>query len=210
MPKFLFYLERKLAAKLLLLLRKSIRFNVVNQETSDNIRCIYMFWHRNLLPLTMQRVYSNAGVLVSSSTDGELIAGPLIELGYIPIRGSSTREGSKAMLEMIRAAKQISLAITPDGPKGPSGTIHPGIFQIALLAKIPIVAIAADTDREWVFNSWDRFRFPKPFSRVTAVYSDPIYVESKESIPAVEAALRNFMKTEETKFKVQHEKSKRL
>ncbi len=207
MHKALFYLERKLAAKILLLLRRSIHFNVINQEASDDIRCIYMFWHRNLLPLTMQRVFSQAGVLVSSSTDGELIAGPLKELGYVPIRGSSTREGSRAMLEMIRAAKTISLAITPDGPKGPIGTIHPGIFQIAILAKIPIVAIASDTDREWVFNSWDRFRFPKPFARVTAVYSDPIYVDSKDSIPAVETALRSFFTTQEAKFKVNHEKS---
>ncbi|MDD2228607.1 MAG: lysophospholipid acyltransferase family protein [Candidatus Cloacimonetes bacterium] len=208
MHKFFFYLERKLAAKFLLLLRKSIRFTVINQEASDNIRCIYMFWHRNLLPLTMQRVFSGAGVLVSSSTDGELIAGPLEELGYIAIRGSSTRQGAKAMLEMIRAAKSISLAITPDGPKGPHGSIHPGIFQIALLAKIPIVAIASHTNREWVFNSWDRFRFPKPFSCVTAVYSDPIYVDCKESFSDAEDALRRFMSIEESKFKAKHKKHK--
>ncbi|GAB1467516.1 hypothetical protein MASR2M64_01880 [Candidatus Cloacimonadota bacterium] len=207
MRNIFFYLERKLAAKFLLLLRKTIRFTVINQEASDNIRCIYMFWHRNLLPLTMQRAFSGAGVLVSSSKDGELIAGPLKELGYIAIRGSSTREGAKAMLEMIRAAKNISLAITPDGPKGPSGTIHPGIFQIALLAKVPIVAIASETSREWVFNSWDRFRFPKPFSRVTAVYSDPIYVKSKESFPEAEAALRSFMATEEKSFNAKQKRS---
>ncbi|PKN73214.1 MAG: hypothetical protein CVU50_04250 [Candidatus Cloacimonetes bacterium HGW-Cloacimonetes-3] len=207
MHKAIFYLERKIAAKLLLLLRRSIHFDVVNQEASDNIRCIYMFWHRNLLPLTMQRAFSHAGVLVSSSADGELIAGPLKELGYIPIRGSSTREGTKAMLEMIRAARNISLAITPDGPKGPIGTMHPGIFQIALLAKIPIVAIACDTDREWVFNSWDRFRFPKPFAKVSAVYSDPFYVDSKAAFPAVETALRSFMTNQETKFRVKHEKN---
>lgn len=200
MHKALFYLERKLAAGLLLGLRKTIKFLVSNQEASDGIRCIYVFWHRNLLPLTMQRVYSGAGVLVSSSTDGELIAGPLEELGYKAIRGSSTRNGSRAMLEMIRAAKDISLAITPDGPKGPVGTIHPGVFQIALIAGIPIVAIAADVNREWVFNSWDRFRFPKPFSVVRAVYSDPMYVPNKESIPDVENALRNFFTSQEIKF----------
>ena len=192
MHKALFYLERKLAAGLLLGLKKTIKFQVNNQEASDGIRCIYVFWHRNLLPLTMQRVYSGAGVLVSSSTDGEL--------GYKAIRGSSSRNGSRAMLEMIRAAKDISLAITPDGPKGPVGTIHPGVFQIALIAGIPIVAIAADVNREWVFNSWDRFRFPKPFSVVRAVYSDPIYVANKESIPDVENALRNFFTSQEIKF----------
>ncbi|HCX59803.1 MAG TPA: hypothetical protein DG355_04000, partial [Candidatus Cloacimonas sp.] len=61
---------------------------------------------------------------------------------------------------------QRSLAITPDGPKGPLGTIHPGMFQLALLARIPIVGVACHTNREWVFNSWDRFRFPKPFAKI--------------------------------------------
>ncbi|MDD4309570.1 MAG: lysophospholipid acyltransferase family protein [Candidatus Cloacimonetes bacterium] len=201
MPKFLFYLERKLAAGFLRLLRKSLRFNVINQEASDNIRCIYMFWHRNLLLLTLQRVDSGAGVMVSQSQDGELIAGPLLELGYIPIRGSSSRMGSRAMLEMIRSAKDISLAITPDGPKGPCYSMHPGVFQIALLAKIPIVAIAVHAKKEWIFNSWDRFRFPKPFSQLTVIYSTPFFVENKQSIPITETEIRKFMQTQEELFK---------
>ncbi len=200
MHKAIFYIERKLAAKLLLGLRATIKFRISNQEASDNLRCIYVFWHRNLLLLTMQRINSGAGVLVSSSNDGELIAGPLEELGYKAIRGSSSRNGSRAMFEMIRAARDISLAITPDGPKGPVGTMHPGVFQVALLAGIPIVAIAANVNKEWVFNSWDKFRFPKPFSEVTAVYSDPIYVDSKDSIPKVEQSLRDFFACQEKIF----------
>jgi lysophospholipid acyltransferase (LPLAT)-like uncharacterized protein len=200
MYKILFYLEKKLAAKLLLLLRWTLKINVSNQAASDNIRCIYMFWHRNLLLLTIQRVYSGAGVMVSSSKDGELIAGPLKELGYIPIRGSSTRQGAQAMHEMIRAAKEISLAITPDGPKGPSGTIQPGVLQIALLAKIPIVPIFVTADKEWVFNSWDRFRFPKPFARMNVVYSDPIYVNTKDDMATAEASIRRFLSFYEAKY----------
>lgn len=202
MAKLLFWLEKKLAARFLLLLKRSIKFRVVNQEASDGIRCIYMFWHRNLLLMTLQRIYKGAAVMVSSSKDGELIAGPLSELGYYPVRGSSTRQGSKAMLDMIRASRTMSLAITPDGPKGPSFSFHPGVFQIALLAKIPIVAIAAHAEREWLFNSWDRFRFPKPFSTLNVVYSDPISLDSKEDIPAVEAAIRQFMNDRETEFEV--------
>lgn len=200
MRKILFYLEKKLAAKLLLLLRRTLKINVSNQAASDNIRCIYMFWHRNLLLLTIQRVNSGAGVMVSSSKDGELIAGPLKELGYIPIRGSSTRQGAQAMHEMIRAAKEISLAITPDGPKGPSGTIQPGVLQIALLAKIPIVPIFVTADKEWVFNSWDRFRFPKPFARLNVVYSDPIYVNTKDDMATAEASIRKFLSFYEAKY----------
>ena len=193
MAKVLFYLERKLGAWFLLLLRKTLKFKVINQEPSDNIRCIYMFWHRNLLMMTLQRIYHGAAVMVSSSKDGELIAGPLSELGYVPVRGSSSFMGSSAMREMIKISRKISLAITPDGPKGPCYTFHPGLFQIAYLAKIPIVAVAVNANKEWLFNSWDKFRFPKPFARLTIIYSDPIRVNSKEDFVTVETEIRDFL-----------------
>ena len=193
MAKILFYLERKLGAWLLLLLRKTLKFKVINQESSDNLRCIYMFWHRNLLLMTLQRIYHGAAVMVSSSKDGELIAGPLSELGYVPVRGSSSFMGSSAMREMIKISRKISLAITPDGPKGPCYTFHPGLFQIAYLAKIPIVAVAVNANKEWLFNSWDKFRFPKPFARLTIIYSDPIRVNSKEDFVTVETEIRDFL-----------------
>ncbi|HOI01672.1 MAG TPA: lysophospholipid acyltransferase family protein [Candidatus Cloacimonas acidaminovorans] len=209
MAKVLFYLERKLGAWLLLLLRKTLKFKVINQESSDNIRCIYMFWHRNLLMMTLQRVYHGAAVMVSSSKDGELIAGPLWELGYIPVRGSSSFKGSSAMREMIKISQKISLAITPDGPKGPCYTCHPGIFQIAYLAKIPIVAVAVNADKEWQFNSWDRFRFPKPFAKLTMIYSDPIWVKSKEDFATAEREIRDFLaKNEKDTFF--HKEKKRI
>jgi len=210
MAKVLFYLERKLGAWFLLLLRKTLKFKVINQESSDNIRCIYMFWHRNLLMMTLQRVYHGAAVMVSSSKDGELIAGPLWELGYIPVRGSSSFKGSSAMKEMIKISQKISLAITPDGPKGPCYTCHPGIFQIAYLAKIPIVAVAVNADKEWQFNSWDRFRFPKPFAKLTMIYSDPIWVKSKEDFATAEREIRDFLaKNEKDTFFSQREKEKK-
>jgi len=193
MAKVLFYLERKLGAWFLLLLRKTLKFKVINQEPSDNIRCIYMFWHRNLLMMTLQRIYHGAAVMVSSSKDGELIAGPLSELGYVPVRGPSSFMGSSAMREMIKISRKISLAITPDGPKGPCYTFHPGLFQIAYLAKIPIVAVAVNANKEWLFNSWDKFRFPKPFAKLTIIYSDPIQVNSKENFVTVEKEIRDFL-----------------
>lgn len=200
MIKIFYYLERKLGALLLRLLRKTLKFEVINQETSDRIRCIYMFWHRNLLLMTLQRIDQGAAVMVSSSKDGEMIAGPLSELGYIPVRGSSSRKGSMAMREMIRMSKTISLAITPDGPKGPCYTFHLGLFQIAYLAKIPIVAVAVNANKEWLFNSWDKFRFPKPFAKLTMIYSDPIWVNNKEDIAIVEETIRSFLEEKETEF----------
>jgi lysophospholipid acyltransferase (LPLAT)-like uncharacterized protein len=200
MNKLLFWLERKSAACLLKLIKATIRFEVSNQPR-DDFRCVYMFWHRNLLLMTLQRMYSNVAVLVSSSKDGELIAGPIAELGYIPVRGSSTRQGSKALKEMIRLSQEHSLAITPDGPKGPAFTIHPGIYQLAILARIPIVPTVPHASREWVFKSWDRFRFPKPFCRIRVIYGDPVYIPDREAIPQVEEQLRETFKRLEEKAK---------
>jgi lysophospholipid acyltransferase (LPLAT)-like uncharacterized protein len=191
MPGLLFKIEARVGAWLLRLLRKTIRWEVINQP-EDDFRCINSLWHRDLLIMTMQRVDSGIAVLVSGSKDGELIAGPLLKLGYHTVRGSSSRQGAKALREMVRISKNHTLAITPDGPKGPAGKIHPGVFEIAVLAKIPIVGIAVQTPKAWVLNTWDGLRIPKPFSRVRVEYSQPFYLKSREDIAGVEQAIREF------------------
>lgn len=190
MHKAAFWLEKKAAACFLRLLKKAVRIEVSGQP-ENSYRCVYAFWHRNLLILTLQRMNSGAAVLVSSSQDGELIAGPLGELGYFPVRGSTTRGGAQALKELVRLGRERCVAITPDGPKGPVGSIQPGIFQVAFLAGIPIVPIAAGCDREWVFNTWDRFRLPKPFSRIRVLYGPPIWVRDKDDFANAEERLRS-------------------
>ncbi|MDZ4121625.1 MAG: DUF374 domain-containing protein, partial [Candidatus Cloacimonadaceae bacterium] len=140
MNKIALWMEKKLAAMLLRLLRRSIRFHIINRNPDDQM-CVYMFWHRNLMLLALHRLGSPIAVMVSASQDGELIAGPISELGLIPVRGSSSRQGSAALKEMIRLSKNHQLAITPDGPKGPPQTIHPGVFQIALMGNVPIIPV---------------------------------------------------------------------
>ncbi len=189
MPKFIFWLERKLAAGLLRLLRKTLRFEVSGQPP-DRLPCVYAFWHRNLINLVIQRIGSGVFVLVSASQDGELIAGPLAELGYGLVRGSSTRGGSQALKELVRLSRDHGLAITPDGPKGPHGTVKEGILQLALLARIPIIPINADCDREWVFNTWDRLRLPKPFAHIKIKYGPELWVRDKEDFGPVSEQLR--------------------
>lgn len=193
------FLYRKLAAALLKLFKATIRFEVHNQPLQEPV--VYAVWHRNLMHCALQRAGDPIVVMVSSSRDGELIAGPLEELGYTTVRGSSTRQGSHALKAMLRHARECALAITPDGPKGPVGTIHPGMYQLALLGKIPIVAVFCDANREWVFNSWDRFRFPKPFAKVYIEYSDPIWVHTKEDIPRAEELFRSFLDQKEGQAK---------
>lgn len=190
--RFLLHLEAVCGGWFLRLLRQTLRFDVQNQPP-NNFPCVYVFWHRDLLLMTLQRIDSNGVVLVSSSQDGELIAGPLLRLGYKVVRGSSSRQGSQALQAMLRLAKTHSLAITPDGPKGPVGTIHPGLFQLAYLGRIPVIPVAVEVNREWIFRSWDRFRFPKPWARAQVRYGTPIPVLDKEDFSVVESQIRSVL-----------------
>jgi lysophospholipid acyltransferase (LPLAT)-like uncharacterized protein len=200
MAKALLRLQHIVLAGVLRAFKATLRFEVHNQPTPQEEPVIYAFWHRNLIYCALQRVGDPVVVMISSSKDGELIAGPVQVLGFITVRGSSTRQGSSALKAMLRWAKTNSLAITPDGPKGPLETIHPGLWQVAIMARIPVVAVACDANREWVFNSWDRFRFPKPFAKVRVRYSDPILLQSKEDIPKAEQQFRAFQKSNQHLF----------
>jgi len=180
-PGWLMYCERKFGALLLRILSKTIRFKIINKPP-DDFKCIFMFWHRDILLMIMHRIGSDACVMISSSQDGQLIAGPVEELGVKTARGSSTRQGSQAYRTFLKMAKERQLAITPDGPKGPYKTIQPGVTHIAYMAHIPIIAVAMHADKEWVFNSWDKFRLPKPFCKISAVYAQPYFIRNKQEL----------------------------
>ncbi len=189
MPELLYKLEGVLGAWLLRLWRSTLRIQARNQPP-DGHPCVYALQHRDLLLLAIQRTGSGIAVMVSRSRDGELIARPLARLGFLPVRGSTSRSGPQALKELIRLAQTRSLALTPDGPKGPAGAIQPGILQLALLARIPIIPVLASANRQWELNSWDRFRLPQPWSRLTARYANEIWVRSREDFPAAAAAIR--------------------
>lgn len=189
MPEFLFKLEGVLGAWLLRLWRSTLRVEA-NHQPPNGHPCVYALQHRDLLLLTLQRMDCGIAVMVSRSRDGELIARPLARLGFLPVRGSTSRSGSQALKELIRLARDRSLALTPDGPQGPAGSVQPGILQLALLAHIPIIPVVASANRMWQLRSWDRFRLPHPFAKLTASYGPEIRVRSREDFPAAETALR--------------------
>jgi len=140
-------------------------------------RCIFALWHARLLPL----IYTHRGrgvvVLVSRHRDGEWIARVIERLGFATARGSSTRGGgvgARAML--LEGERGHLLAITPDGPRGPAERVKPGLVYLASRTGFPVLPVAAAARRAWVFDSWDRFRLPLPFTRVTVAYGAPIAI----------------------------------
>ena len=160
-------------------------------------RCIFALWHAQLLPLAWTHRGRGVVVLVSRHRDGQLIARVIERLGFATSRGSSTRGGEEGVMDMLRRAEDGDLlAITPDGPRGPAERLKPGLVYLASRSGLPIIPVAAAARSGWTLRSWDRFRIPRPFTRVVVAYGEPIAVppgidgEALESWRArVEAAL---------------------
>lgn len=189
--KLLFFLEKYLAAGLLRICGLTWRKRVIN-DTFDT-PAIYAFWHRYQIPVAIVNASKKAGVLISSSKDGELIAGPLSVIGYKPIRGSSTRGGTSALRKMIKCLEKAPVGITPDGPKGPIFKVKMGTIQLARLSKKPIIPMAVDVKGEWLFNSWDKFIFPKPFAKIYITYGEPFYVSKDDDMEEKQQELNTIM-----------------
>ena len=163
-------------------LMATTRFDVVGREQYEQFTragqpVIFVLWHGRLLPSTYLRRGEGMGALISQHRDGEYIARIAAAWGYHPIRGSSSRGGTAALRELVREVKNgRSLAITPDGPRGPRERMKPGALVVAQLTGAPIIPAASGCARAWWFGSWDRFLVPKPFSTIRVAYGEPLYV----------------------------------
>lgn len=128
--------------------------------------------------------------MVSLSRDGDIISGVVERLGNIPVRGSSSKEGRRALAAMITALSEGKCAaITPDGPLGPYMKLKSGVVAMAQKAGVPIIPCHYEADRQWQLPSWDRQLVPKPFSTLTVRYGEPIPVPKELSYDEFEAHL---------------------
>jgi lysophospholipid acyltransferase (LPLAT)-like uncharacterized protein len=147
---------------------------------------IYAFWHRCLLACAWRFRNNGVTILISRSFDGELIARTVERLGFVAIRGSSSRDGASGLRNLQRAyLSGHYCAITADGPRGPAQVAKPGVTQLAKLVDSTVSAIYVHPEKAWELRSWDRFLIPKPFSRVTIAWTTQVPAEQS----AVQAAL---------------------
>ena len=133
---------------------------------------IWLFWHNRLfvIPHLQNRFLPErpGAALTSASKDGEILAGLLQRFNIRPVRGSSSRRGATALIELIRLCRQgYNVAITPDGPRGPRYRLNPGVIALAQNTGAPVMPIRVAYSAAWELRSWDRFLIPKPFARVT-------------------------------------------
>jgi lysophospholipid acyltransferase (LPLAT)-like uncharacterized protein len=146
---------------------------------------IFAIWHSRLaLSLVIYRKFVQApspsrrlAALVSASRDGGLLARILELFGVQPVRGSSSRRGSQALLELTRWAERgHDIAITPDGPRGPCQVVQEGVISLAQLTGLPVVPVSYTLGWKIQLRSWDRFQIPLPFSRCQVVFSEVLRV----------------------------------
>jgi lysophospholipid acyltransferase (LPLAT)-like uncharacterized protein len=117
-------------------------------------------------------------IMISRSRDGDFVAAVVEKIGWKPVRGSSSRGGKEALRQMIDALNEHHIGgHIVDGPQGPPRIIKPGLIALAQKTGAGIVTVFVVYDRPWVFNSWDRFMVPRPFSRMLLRFNlSPIYV----------------------------------
>ncbi len=161
---------------------------IIPEETEKLInsgKVIIAMWHGKMFSAIYffpKKLRKLMFPLVSHSKDGEFVAFILKKQGFnLDIRGSSSKGGVKALSLMIKKLKEGGIVlITPDGPKGPRRKLKDGVLIIAEKSHAPIICMSFKASRAKVFNSWDQFELPLPFSRMEIKFSKPYMVNNKE------------------------------
>lgn len=165
------------------IISSTYRIRIINPDIERDILKrgqipIYASWHQRFFPgITFFASRKPISIMISQSRDGELISRIVNVLGWHPVRGSSSKGGRQALREIRKLIHEgYKVGHIVDGPTGPLGVVKPGLLIIAQASGMPIVPIITSAEKKWVFNSWDRFMVPKPFSRVIIRFSDAICI----------------------------------
>jgi lysophospholipid acyltransferase (LPLAT)-like uncharacterized protein len=168
-------------------------------ETARKERCILALWH-NRLGIVSEILYNYAPqfiytAFISQSRDGEPLA--ILAKSYkagrvIRVPHQARHQALKQLIDKLRAGGEI-IVFTPDGPRGPCYQVKPGILAAAKETKAVIVPFTWTADRFWELKSWDRFRIPKPFSKIQVNLSVPLRVGDNmdDILPELEKAMHN-------------------
>jgi lysophospholipid acyltransferase (LPLAT)-like uncharacterized protein len=152
------------------------RAGIVGKPVTENY--IGALWHNRLLifPLVLRRFFPNrlGTALISASRDGDLLADAIRRFGYDVARGSSSRLGASAILQLAEVlASKRDVVITPDGPRGPVYELGPGIIFLAQKSYASVLPMNLEYSRCWRLGSWDRFIIPQPFAKVRVLIGHP-------------------------------------
>jgi len=166
------------------------RAGIVGKVTAQNY--IASLWHNRLLifPFVLRRFFPDrhGAALISASRDGELLADAIKRFDYDVVRGSSSRLGASAILQLSQTlASGRDVVITPDGPRGPAYELGPGIVFLAQKSGAAVVPVNIEYSSCWRLKSWDRFILPRPFAKVHVIIGSPHHVELSDTPQQFEA-----------------------
>ena len=174
----------------------SVGFEAVRSMFNSR-RMIVAFWHSRILLISYLHQGLNGAIMVSPSQDGEIIARIIQRQGHEAIRGSSSKDGRRALAMLVKSLKEKvrPAVIIPDGPQGPRYKARPGVISLAKKTGYPIVPISYSAKKIKTFASWDRFILPYPFTRCRIVYGNPVLV-SQDADRETEEKCRQVLETE--------------
>jgi lysophospholipid acyltransferase (LPLAT)-like uncharacterized protein len=157
---------------------------------------IFAFWHGRILPATFFWRDRGIVVITSANFDGEWIARIIARFGYRSARGSTSRGGSRALVQLRRElASGHPVAFTVDGPRGPARVAQPGAVWLAGATGHPILPFHIEASSHWTAKSWDATQVPKPFATVGISVGAPIEVPANGS---EDARLQQLQRLEST------------
>ncbi len=171
-----------LASLFIRLIGKTVRLEITGEEKlararGKNSNVIYAFWHNRMFLLIYAHRNQGICVMVSRSRDGETLSRAVNRFGFTPVRGSSSRGGSFALLGLSKKlGKGYDGAVTPDGPRGPRYRTQMGIIHLAMTSRCPIVPVTYCASRKLVLKSWDGLIIPCPFTKSVLIYGEPVEV----------------------------------
>jgi lysophospholipid acyltransferase (LPLAT)-like uncharacterized protein len=150
---------------------------------------IMAFWHGRILPATYYFRRRGIVVITSENFDGEWIARIIERFGYGTARGSTSRGGRKALLQLTRdMAAGKPAAFTVDGPRGPARIVQPGAVWLAKATGNPVVPFHIESSRHWTLDTWDRTQIPRPFATAAVALGQPLYVPETAGSADIEAS----------------------
>lgn len=170
-----------LAFWIIKLLGRTMRLVEIHPEIprsfwEKGIPVIGALWHGRLLMMPIIYKGKKLSFLVSPHRDGQVMGKALKRFGFYAILGSTTRKGFSGFKQMVRAHGS-DIGIVPDGPRGPRQQVQIGVIELARLTGRPIVPITFNASKRKIFNTWDRFLLPYPFSRGVFIWGEPVYVD---------------------------------
>jgi len=140
---------------------------------------IVIGWHGRTLEMPyFWNKSSKLNALVSPHQDGQMIVNILAKFGIGHISGSSNKNSNEAALELMRNLQQgNSIAIIPDGPRGPSMKLAMSPIFYAQKSGKPIVGITYSiAGSKIISKSWDNMLIPLPFHKGMYAITEPIFV----------------------------------